>query len=162
MPLFGVYKAAECGTRKWTALWLWDVFQLRSGPFALSLLFSLRRPYPPKYPRSLLELAIKVISEPALVSLNQAVFCDKSSSWVLGAATACMLSTLDRHRQTKGGNLQLLLGGINVHIVLLSAHKHAARLRSQTVCRSKPLQPARLNIRNCIVIVWLLHKHVIK
>lgn len=45
--------------------------------------------------------------QPALISLNQGVFCDKSSSWVLGAAAACMLGTLNKKQQTKGGNLHL-------------------------------------------------------
>lgn len=43
--------------------------------------------------------------QPALISLNQGVFCDKSSSWMLGAAAACMLGTLNKNQQTEGGNL---------------------------------------------------------
>lgn len=45
--------------------------------------------------------------QPALISLNQGVFCDKSSSWVLGAAAACMLGTLNKNQQTKGGNVHM-------------------------------------------------------
>lgn len=38
--------------------------------------------------------------QPALISLNQGVFCDKSSSWVLGAA--CWAHSTRTSRQKKG------------------------------------------------------------
>lgn len=84
--------------------------------------------------------------QPPLISLNQGVFCDKSSSWVLGTAAAYMLVTLNTNQQTKGGNLhrpecfQALLTCTSS----MCAHTQTCHSSHMLICTTKALKHTML------------------